>query len=426
MIETIQHFLTPRRLGYAWLAGGALWLAWLISVLLGPGDLDLAGQVVGTDYLQFYTAGVTLRQGESARLYDLAYQSELERKIIGPDLQSYHAFITPPFLAWLFVPFSWLPYGWSFILWSGLGLVGLWLSLKWLGLSSPTKGLVWSLSWFPAFAAISFGQNGLLSLTILSLTYALWRKERGFTAGVVCSLILYKPQLALGIGLLWLIEWRHGHITSARSLAGLALGGGALAIMSFCLLPEASLTYVDFARRVLPDLPSWQDFPIWHLHTVRGFWRLLLPEAKLPQLKWVADGLTGVCALIGVGGFWILWRNTSRKYNLQDRMPILYSLATCLTIWLTPHAMIYDWVILLIPATLFWQHLPDDRPTWKVLFALVWAATFFSSPLTFAQLKILPLAVQISVPVLVIVLWQIYLRLQNTPAEFKPPSSITV
>ena len=118
----LDRILTSRRLTYAWIAGGVLWFAWLINCLLGPGNMDLAGKVVGTDYLQFYTAGVTLRQGQSANLYNFAYQRQLEQTIAGPALTSFHAFITPPFLAWLFVPFTFLPYIWSFIIWSLLDL----------------------------------------------------------------------------------------------------------------------------------------------------------------------------------------------------------------------------------------------------------------------------------------------------------------
>ena len=139
VILSWQRFLTPRRLNYAWIAGAVLWLAWLLSIVLGPGNVDLAGQVVGTDYLQFYTAGYTLRSGESARLYDMAYQARLEQELIGPELRAYHAFITPPFLAWLFVPFASLPYGVSFALWSLLGLAGLGLSLHLLRVENPSR-----------------------------------------------------------------------------------------------------------------------------------------------------------------------------------------------------------------------------------------------------------------------------------------------
>ncbi|MFZ6027522.1 MAG: glycosyltransferase family 87 protein [Chloroflexota bacterium] len=394
-LQRANRLLTPQRISYAWIAGGAMWLGWLISIWLGPGKVDLARQVIGADYLQFYAAGQTLHQGQSAQLYDTAFQFELEQKIIGPELVNYHAFITPPFLAWLFVPFSWLPYLWSFVLWSLFGLLLLRLSLKGLGeTDGRTFGLV--MTWYPIFAAISFGQNSLLSLGILSLVYVLWRKGLLWQAGLVASLVLYKPQLALGIGLLWLLEWRRDW----KALAGLTLGGATLAALCFLLLPDASLAYIQFARTVLPDLPSWESFPLWHLHTPRGFFRLLFPDT-VPGFKWLADGLTILLTIFGIWTFYRLWKNLRTEYD------ILFGAAICLTLWITPHAMIYDWAILLIPAVLLWRRRPGLRRLLRPLFAFLWLAAFLSSALTAVQLRFLPLAVQISIPVLAYALWEI-------------------
>ena len=55
--------------------------------------------------------------------------------------------------------------------------------------------------------------------------------------------------------------------------------------------------------------------------------------------------------------------------------------------------------ILLIPALLIWQNSSAD---WKGIYALVWVAAFVSGPFTLGQLKLLPFAVQISVPVLAV------------------------
>ena len=393
MLTFLARWLTPRRRIYAWITAGILWSAWLLSLLLGPGLVDLAGQPVGTDFLQFYAAGRTLARGESARLYDMAYQLELERDIIGPALTSYHAFITPPFLAWLFVPFAALPYPLSFTVWSLLGLAALWASLRLLGATAPRRAWLWALTFFPVFAVISYGQNALLSLLLLSATYRLWREERPFAAGLVCSLTLYKPQLCLGLALLWLLRWRRDW----RALLGLGLGGGALAALCFLFLPEASWAYVDFARTVLPDLPTWQEFPLWHLHTVRGFWRLLLPAWPL-----LGDGLTLIAAAIGVGGF-VRWE---RRFRPQPALT--FAAAVVLTLWLTPHAMIYDWALLLAPALLLWETWPQVQDRWRAVFALVWIAAFFSGPLTVAQLRVLPVAVQVSVPLLAYALARVY------------------
>jgi len=346
MIVMIRRFLVPRRLRYAWIAGGALWAAWLLSAVLGPGKLDLAGTPIGTDYLQFYAAGTTVRIGESAHLYDIPYQVKLEQEIIGPGLTSYHAFITPPFLAWLFVPFSMLDYTTSLALWSLVGLLLLWLSLVLLKVSIPSRAFVWSLTFFPVFAAISFGQNALLTLFIFAAACRLWRDGRVFLAGVVLSLALYKPQLIVGVAFLWLLDFP----TSWRALLGLALGGTVLVAVSFGLTPEAGIAYLEFARTTLPDLANWQDFPIWHLHTFRGFWRLLLPWWPC-----LGDVLTIVLSGGAVWGF----VRFARRFRAQKTL--LFAAGVVLSLCLTPHAMIYDWSLLLIPAALLLQEFPSSR-----------------------------------------------------------------
>lgn len=387
MLSQVRVFLTPRRLRYAWLLTAALWVAWLGSLALGPGLLDLAGQPVGTDFLQFYAAGRTLLRGDGARLYDMAYQSQLQQEIIGPGLTSYHAFITPPFLAWLFAPLALLPYSLSFVVWSLLGFLCLWSGLRLIGLQNGGNSLIWALAWFPVFAAISFGQNALLTFLLFSTAGRLWwrsrLRSRYLEAGLVLSLTTYKPQLALGIAVLWLLDIRR----SWPALAGLAAGSGLLALLCFLLLPEASSSYVDFAFRVLPDLPTWQEFPIWHLHTVRGFWRLLLPWTPRG-----ADALVGLSAVWGLWGFVKLWRS-----NVVTRQ-VSFAAAVALSLWLTPHAMIYDWVLLLIPGLLLWQTYPMQREHWRPLYALLWLATLVSGSLTYLQLQVLPVAIQLSVP----------------------------
>jgi len=215
-------------------------------------------------------------------------------------------------------------------------------------------------------------------------------------AGLVCSLLLYKPNLILGVGFLWLLEWRRDW----RALAGLAIGGSLLAGLSFGLLPESSRLYLELSRKVLHSIARMEGFPLWHAHTRRAFSLLLMPG--IPALS---EALALLSTGAGIVVFILFWR------KLRCEPPLLFAGAICLTLWTTPHAMIYDWTILLIPAVLFWEKRPDSRGLWKALFALIWIATFLSGPLTLAQLKILPFAVQVSIPVLLLALYNAYRNL---------------
>ena len=171
-------------------------------------------------------------------------------------------------------------------------------------------------------------------------------------------------------------------------------------------MPNASRSYVELARNYLPGMIYQDQFPLLHLHSLRGF-RILL----FPGNKWLAEGLSLVLSVIGVLAYIIYWRKNRGSSDL------LFAGAICLTIWITPHAMIYDWCILLIPAILFWQKLRQMGPLLKTMFALVWIATFISGPLTLAQLKILPVAIQISVPILFLVYLTIFRNIQALGKE---------
>ena len=96
-----------------------------------------------------------------------------------------------------------------------------------------------------------------------------------------------------------------------------------------------------------------------------------------------------------------------------------FSAAVLLTLWISPYAMVYDWSILLIPATLLWRHVPTDQPRWRVLFAAVWLVSLVSGPLVRGQLAVVPIAVQVSVPVLAVVVVAGWRRLvaRETPSS---------
>lgn len=399
--QSIHRFLTPKRKNYSLIAGAALWLTWLVSISFGEGIFDLADQIIGTDYIQFYSAGLTLRLRNADQLYDFEYQKELQESLAGATLDSIHAFITPPFLAWLYLPFSIFPYMLSFLLWSVLSLAALWLSFIWLRLENPARKYLWALSWFPVFASISFGQNSLLSLAILSLTYYFWIANRRLAAGIVLSLLLYKPQLLLGVGLLWILEWRRDW----KALLGLGLSSGVITSLSFWLLPIASQDYLVISRTILPRLQTVEGFPLWHAHTLRAFFLLLFPgQITLSYLFWILISTIAVIAFIR---FWLVYRGNQ---------PLLYAGAICLTVLVTPHAMIYDWVLLLIPAVLLWENKPELQKVLMAIFAIMWIITIISGSLTYYQYQSLSHAIQISVLIFIFSLTSLYLLLIKIPS----------
>src|SRR5207249_7263689 len=75
LLVTLGHLLASGRGRYGVLLaaaiGVAVWVVWLISLLARPGLLDLAGNVKGTDFLEFYAAGRIVAAHQTEHLYDL-------------------------------------------------------------------------------------------------------------------------------------------------------------------------------------------------------------------------------------------------------------------------------------------------------------------------------------------------------------------
>lgn len=401
-IRAKEPFLNRRRLRYALWSALALWITWMASVVFGPGHLDVAGQRVGNDLSHFYAAGLTVRNGEGARLYDIGYQFALQAsaKVIGTADTGFSAFLTPPFHALTYVPLTYLPYEVAFVVLSVLGLVAFFFSLRLIG-ADVRKAAPWALSFFPVFATISFGQNAFMSLLILASTYALWRSRRLVLAGLVLSLILYKPQLAVGVAALWTLQLRRDW----RALAGLAGGSAVFAAISFLGMPEASRAYITFSRDVLPKLATWSEPSVWHMHTPRNFFEILLGSGPF------ADGLALVVAAVAFAGF------AAFRRAFAGQPALTFAGAIVLTLLVTPHALVYDWIILLIPAVLLWNERTADRAFLIRVYAAIWIAIWFAGPLTSAQLFFMDHALQASIPVFLVVVHKTWRRMVGTPSR---------
>lgn len=408
---TLQRFLTPVRRKYPLFIGGALWGAWILSLLLGllgnqNSPTDQFGQLIGTDFVAFYTAGRIVASGEGSELYSLDLAHEIQLEIYQTETENFNPYLNPPFYALLFVPFSKLPYAQAAVLWMGMNLGLLWLSIRLLDPESHWRKFWLILTWLPAWAAITFGQNAFLSVFILSLVYILWKNKHHFLAGMVLGLLLYKPQLVIGVGFLWLVDIQHRW----KNLAGMIVTGVILGTISVIIFPQATLSYFDYALHINANLMTFEAFPIWNAHGVQTFFITLLPGNEA-----IAQVFYAVCAVLGM----IVFVNFLRH---QQELPLQYAGAICLTLWITPYVMVYDWSILVIAAILLWQARPQQHPAWEVLYAIMWVVMFISSALTAIQWRFLGIALQISVPMLALVLAATYQVLREAAPLRKAPA----
>jgi hypothetical protein len=383
-------------------AGAVMWVVWAISAALAQGNLDLNGQVVGTDHSAFHTAAVLLDEGRGDALFDypdLAVFKARQDELVGkPDfLDPYR---NPPFYALLYRPTARLPYFASYAVWAIVGLLVLAGGLRLVHGQGAGRPLAWAVCFYPTFAAVSFGQNTLLSLGVFAVVYRAVIGDRRFLAGLAAGLLFYKPQLLLGLGAWWLFDVRRFW----PALAGLAVTGLVLAGLSWAVLPEETAEWV----RRLPDIARYDAFDFYNLHNPRGFGALLTGSNRIGN--WV--GIAGLVLAVA----W-LWR-FRRRYAADDRL--VFAAAVFVTLWGSPHTMTYEWALAVLPAVILWDARPDQRALWLPLFAVAWAVLFVSTPLTKGQLQLAGVAVQISVPVLA---W-VALRAEHGLAAARPQCGI--
>lgn len=144
------------------------------------------------------------------RLYDLSAQARAIRAL-GPEF-NVQPFISPPPLAWLVTPLTGLPFVGALVIWTAL-LIG---ALVWTWyLLSPGEGVVRAahlLLWlgvFPVAFGVMVGQPGALVAAAVATAWWLIHAKRQLAAGVVLSLLVLKPQLALLVPLALLVGgWR--------------------------------------------------------------------------------------------------------------------------------------------------------------------------------------------------------------------------
>ena len=411
-IETAVKWLTPERIKLYPLTICVLtFFAWGISISLGRGLTDASGNIIGTDFLHFYTAGKFFLSGRMAELYDIGAQAALQKGLHAPvAFNSVYYFIYPPFTTVLCAPFALGNYLTGLFLWWGVGLLALALSpyllhreLMALRVRSTGRLFLMSFLFFPTIAWFLYGQNTAITLLLYTQTFIMLRRHNDFGAGIALGLLLYKPQLAIALVVILLIKWRW------RALIGGVIGAGIWIAIGFAISPLVMKEYL----RLIPYLFELQRrhglVPTWGNHSFYGFAALLLDGFWKRGADILASLLT-IGGILTVAFLWwpIDWKPGERKWDMMFT-------ATCaLGLLISPHLYLYDLMLLLLPLAIVWSYYPYgtegrslDGGSLLVCTALLYAACFFGSYISLAQLKLsvltgLPaVALQMSVPIII-------------------------
>jgi hypothetical protein len=347
-----------------------------------PPEKAVTRQMLGHDFLAFYTAGNFVRQGRLNDLYDLWKVAEFQKSVAqqsGLDIeidfekQKFGPWWNPPFYAWVFAPLSLLSFNQAVAVWTLFNIVALggaiFMLMKMLAppgseldahgrpIDWKTVGLVPFLLILsmPFVQAISHGQNTFISLCILCGVVTCWRYKRAVLAGGVCALLGYKPQLAAVVACVLVCS------LGFRALVGLCFVGSALVLINQLTLPGTLVDYLKLLPVNVHYIQVEHDY-LWERHaTLKGFWRLLFQGRDAGTMGWIPWAFYLV-SILGLGGLMIrAVRSHWQRRDVDDPWSLvteqiwrdrLISTTICTAPLLMPFYFDYDLLLLAIPATL--------------------------------------------------------------------------
>jgi hypothetical protein len=377
---------------YAALMTASMFCGFAWNYSRGAGLLDASGNLIGGDFLAFYTGARLFLAGRLAESYQpgaqfgFPAQAAFQRDVLAPQtVTGVSAFVNPPHAVLLYLPFAWPRYAVGLALWWIAGLAALALSIHLVRRELPALRAVpaprlFAACWLylPTWAWFGFGQATALILLIYTGCFVLLRRGRDGWAGVCLSCLAFKPQLALALALLLVVRGRW------RALAAGAAGTAAWLAIGATLAPGALSAYLALAPQ-LGALLRFHGYDTFGVQSFFGFACLLL-DAASPRAADVLAAVLTLGALGWLAGRWrrVPWHPGTADWDL--------ALAATLAIGLlaSPQLYLYDLMLLLLPFAIVWARSPLEPPlgggpvlAWS---AVVWLLAFLGTPLTRAQL----------------------------------------
>lgn len=335
------------------------WLAFLLSKT----------NLYDSDFRVFYSSGYIL-QTTPSKLYTYDQQELTQKQFFPVDEKKFYtlSFINPPYLALLFVPLAWLPVDIAFGIWVSFTIAVfvacVYLLKSEFGMKLSVFQLLLEASVFiPFFVTLKNGQTSLLSLLLLLITQNRIQKNQPFLAGLLASVLWYKPQIAIVVTMYWMIRGKRPFLT------GLLIGGMLLGVLSFFILGTDVQTFfgtfISYVSSSSPEhskeaMISWQGFA-WQLHR-------LIPSLE-PTLLML--GLTGLSALITS-----LW-SVKNKVWLAPSSAV-FAMLIPLILLCGVHVHVHDAVLLLIPLFFLRQEKTLQTKVLILLGYLIFLLAYFS------------------------------------------------
>lgn len=306
--------------------------------------LIMRNQNMFIDFVKFYTSAKMVLAGAGPTIYDQNVQFAWLNKIVAPaSLKELNAIYYPPYCFALMVPFSFVSLRESFSLWitttTLVGLTGIYFLRRAAGIKiTPWDFCLIALLSFgslPCLSSILVGQTGWLMLGIIALFFATFLTRRDIACGIILALSTIKPQflLLMALPVAVKLRWKIVLVAAIVELLLLLLAGSSIGWPAVLNYPhilsstETNHNQVGYNPQLMTNL--------------RGLYSLFVPPSLTVPLA-LATSLTGV---LSIAWLWFTARTKEQEF-------VAVSLTVLLYLLFTPHAYLYDCIILTIPLVL--------------------------------------------------------------------------
>ena len=333
------------------------------------------------DFTVFYTAGKMLREGRASQLYQshaqLAVQAEFAQD---SDIRRGPLpYIHPPFEAVFFLPLTFLPYAQAYTVWNLTNLVtliGVIVLLRTLLIPLKMVPLwqiiLFCLAFFPIFANFHQGQDAILLLLVVTLSFRALDRDAGFLAGCWLGFGLFKFHLIVPLAVI-LAFWK-----GRRFLLGFAAVGSAVVLVSLGLVGwRGALQYPAYAWTVVSQ-PTFGGIPPRQLPNLFGLlagWPLSQRIESIMNFVVVAISVILVTMVSGL-------RRHARE---RESFRLCLAVAIIASVLVGYSTNTYDLSLLVVPlaiiASLLLRNYSANSPNWRTLIAP--AIPLLISPLWF-------------------------------------------
>jgi Glycosyltransferase family 87 len=177
-----------------------------------------------SDFRQLYTAAYMIRTGHAHELYDYQAQKRFQDALVSREELAL-PFIRPAYQAVAMVPFSLFRYRTAYLLFLALNFSLLVPCFSLLRPHMQNLSAAWRwlppamlFTFLPANVALMQGQDSIFLLVLLAAAFVALHRGRGFSAGTLVGLGLFKLQIVVPIAILF-FAWRRWRFSAGFAVS---------------------------------------------------------------------------------------------------------------------------------------------------------------------------------------------------------------